>query len=399
MTDPIHDFAEKLRQPSLLPQVEAYVRWRRAVLRERAAGRKEPAPPDLAPISINLDLTTACNFRCDHCIDWDVLNTRQRFDEASLRGAVRAMARRGLRSVILIGGGEPTLHPAFARTVRFLKGLSLQVAVVSNGSRGRALTEAAPALAEGDWVRLSLDAGSDERFQALHRPRGGVSLDEICSWVPRIKRANPRIRVGYSYIIVWEGAARDGVALRDNVDEIALAAERARRYGFDYVAYKPVLAREASGAEVMEPARATAGVADVCERIRVELDRARAAAGDGLRIHVSTNLRVLEQGNWRDLTRQPRTCHVQALRQVLAPSGRFNCPAHRGVARARLGDADGAGAARELAEMLDGFDASRECRDVTCLYNGANWWLEKLVSDPGEPAPIPPAAERGDTFL
>ena len=54
----------------------------------------------------------------------------------------------------------------------------------------------------------------------------------------------------------------------------------------------------------------------------------------------STNLRVLEQGSWRDFTRQPRTCHMQALRQVLTPMGIFNCPAHRGVEKARVGGAD-----------------------------------------------------------
>ena len=51
---------------------------------------------------------------------------------------------------------------------------------------------------------------------------------------------------------------------------------------------------------------------------------------------MSTNLRVLEEGNWREFTRQPRTCHMQALRQVLTPMGLYNCPAHRGVEKARI---------------------------------------------------------------
>jgi len=30
------------------------------------------------------------------------------------------------------------------------------------------------------------------------------------------------------------------------------------------------------------------------------------------------------------------------------------------------------------------FDASVECRAVTCLYHGANWWLERAVEDERE---------------
>jgi hypothetical protein len=317
------------------------------------------------------------------------------------------MVERGLRSVILIGGGEPTLHPGFESFVRFAKRLSLQVAVVSNGSRGDRLLEIADALGPGDWLRLSLDAGSDELFRAMHRPVSqSLTLDAICAWVPKIKARNPGLRIGYSYIIVWRGASRDGVALHENIDEIVLATERARRFGFDFIALKPVLERAPGGAEVMDPEGAKEDLSRVVARIRGEVEKARALCSDGFSVHVSTNLRVLESGNWTELTRQPRTCHMQALRQVLTPTGLYNCPAHRGVERARItgrdafaDDARTRSAGVELAALLDRFDASHECREVTCLYNGVNWWLEKLTLDPREDVEILPGDERLDHFL
>ena len=109
MTEAIHDFTAKLRQPSLREHLATYVRWRRDLRRARDTGRPDPEPPPIAPISINLDLTTACNYRCDHCIDWDILNTKHRHDEETLRSSIITMVERGLRSVILIGGGEPTI--------------------------------------------------------------------------------------------------------------------------------------------------------------------------------------------------------------------------------------------------------------------------------------------------
>jgi len=403
--DPIHDFTAKLRQPLLAASVERYVGWRRAVAKARANSKPPPPPPEQAPISINLDLTTACNYRCDHCIDWDTLHSRHRHREADLRESITTLVERGLRSVIVIGGGEPTLYPGFSDFIRFLKAADLDVAVVSNGSRGDRLFEIADVLGERDWIRLSLDAASDEAFRRLHRPvQKALGLNEICSWIPRIKARNPRVRIGYSYVIVWSGAVRDGITLFDNIDEIAPAAERAQRSGFDYIAYKPVLERGDDGAEVMAPNRAGEALDGALLRIRAGIEQARRQAREGFGVHVSTNLRVLEQGNWRDFTVQPRRCHMQAFRQVLSPIGLFNCPAHRGVEKARLGDsaawAGAAAAAKtgaELAHMIDSFDASRECSNVTCLYNGANWWLEKLILNPREE--IATDAKRIDFFL
>jgi MoaA/NifB/PqqE/SkfB family radical SAM enzyme len=406
VTEAIHDFTAKLRQPSLREHLAAYLRWRRDLRVARASGRPDPAPPPIAPVSINLDLTTACNYRCDHCIDWDILNTKHHHDEETLRSSIVTMARRGLRSVILIGGGEPTIHPGFSDFVRFLKGLALQVAVVSNGSRGDVLLEIADALDHRDWLRLSLDAGSDELFRAMHKPvQKSLTLDEICAWIPKIKQRNPAVQIGFSYIIVWGGAARDGVAIHENIDEVVLATERARRFGFDYISLKPVLSRGEGGAEVMDP-QAAEDEGRAIARIRAKVDEAKRLETETFKVRVSTNLRVLEEGSWREFTHQPRVCHMQALRQVLTPMGTFNCPAHRGVEKARIGGSDAyADAAMaqlttgQLGDLMDRFDASHECRDVTCLYNGVNWWLEKMIEDPRDAIAIPPGDERFDFFL
>ena len=406
MTHAIHDFAAKLRTPAVAPILERYVAWRRAVRTARAEGRDEPEAPEMAPVSINLDLTLACNYACTHCIDWDILNTGPRMEEENLRESLTLMAQRGLKSVILIGGGEPTLYPGFAEFVRFAKQeLKLQIAVVSNGSRGDRLLEIAPYLEEGDWIRLSLDSGSNELFREMHQPNSAaVDLDEICSWIPKIRAANPAPRLGYSFIIVWRGASRDEEQLLENIHEIVPAAVRAQEAGFDYISYKPVLERLDDGAEVMNPSHTSEDTRVVVRRIRGEISKAREGAGESFEIYESTNLRSLEEGTWRKYTRQPKTCHMQALRQVLTPTGVFNCPAHRGVDKALLAPADGyAGATnaeatgRGLARILDEFDASVECKEVTCLYHDTNWWIEGLVAEDGTEIEVD--GEPGDTFL
>ena len=401
----IHDFARKLTGPRLRPAVLDYVAWRRAVRAARAAGRPAPPLPEAGPLSINLDLTTACNYACDHCIDWDALNLAVNHDEERLRAALQRLAGRGLRSVILLGGGEPTLYPGFRAMVRFLKGLDLELAVVTNGSRNEHIAEVAEVFTAGDWVRLSLDSGSDEVFQAMHHPKGrGISLDEICARAGAIKRANPLVQLGYSFVITWQGSRREAVPVVENLHEMELAARRARDAGFDYISFKPFLTRAEEGAEVLDPRQAQAEQADVRRRIREGLVAASLLEDGAFRVVESTNLRVFLDGTWEDYTRQPAECHMQALRQVVSPLGTFNCPAHRGVQKARIGgaaawtaDSDAGVAGTE--RLLEEFDASRECAEVTCLYNPVNRWLEDLVvASEDIDALLPPGADT-DTFL
>jgi hypothetical protein len=153
----------------------------------------------------------------------------------------------------------------------------------------------------------------------------------------------------------------------------------------------------------MDPSGSKAALDDMLARIRAEVDKAQSLADERFDVYVSTNLRVLEEGNWKDYTHQPKTCHMQALRQVLTPTGLFNCPAHRGVEKAKVADVgsfkDEASACTTtagLATLLDEFDARHECREVTCLYNKVNWWLEEQIEGEGDLAPSP---ERMDGFL
>jgi wyosine [tRNA(Phe)-imidazoG37] synthetase (radical SAM superfamily) len=405
MTHDIHDFTAKLRQPSMKGHVEAYVAWRRELARARAEGRPEPAAPTLTPLSINLDLTTACNYRCTHCIDWDVLNTRNRFEEDKLRASIKRLAEGGLRSVILIGGGEPTMYPGFVDFTLFLKDLGLQVAIVSNGSGNERILELMPRLEARDWVRLSLDSGSNELFELMHLPVSKrVTLDAICEWIPRLKDANPAPKIGFSYLIAWEGASRDGHKIHENIHEMELAAARAKQHRFDYIAFKPVLERGPEGAEVMDPAKARHDLEEVLTRIRQQIEAARRLEDDSFKVYESVNLKLLEENDWQRFTRQPRVCHMQALRQVLSPLGLYNCPAHRGVDKARIAgkaayadEGETATTAARLGEILDTFDASHECAQVTCLYNGTNWWLEELIEQGTQG--IQPTPEREDWFL
>lgn len=391
-----HDFAAKLRQEGLFPRVLEYVQWQKAVRKAQSSGIDSPEMPQIGLVSINLDLTTACNYACDHCIDFDTLNSRQRFEHEKLLESLGKMIEQGLRSVILIGGGEPTLHPGFCEIVRFLKKRGIQIAIVSNGSRNEKIYEIAEVLSKRDWIRLSLDSGTNETFQVMHKPKKEIRLEEICSWVPRIREQNPVLPVGFSFIIVWQGAERDQkVKIVENIGEIVLAARLARKHGFSYISFKPYLTRYATGEEVMD-SRVISDFYNTRQNIRCAVEKAKGLETENFKVIESTNLRVLLNDNWQDFTQQPHTCHMTAFRQVVSPLGVYHCPTHRGLSKARIECNVSEATGKKTAEMIDKFDAARECSAITCLYNSANWWIEGLINGNTSPTPLP---DRDDYYL
>ncbi|MEZ6187966.1 MAG: radical SAM protein [Planctomycetota bacterium] len=407
---PIHDFAAKLTQPSVLPRFKDYVRWQANYRKALAAGKSIDellgSAPDQAPLSINLDLTTACNYRCDHCVDMDILNKNIRYDDDKLFQGLEVMAARGLKSVIVIGGGEPTLYPRFKEVIELMKRLGLKVGIVTNGSRMDRILEVAELFEPEDWVRLSLDSGSDEVFQAMHKPRKQVSLDDICAGIPPIKAKNPNFTIGFSFIIVWKNCEANDFEIHENVQEIVQAAERAKKYQFDYISFKPFLNRaEVNNAEIVELSKEEQELQQVMAEIRTQVDEAKKLSGDGFRVIESTNLKVLENGTYRNYTEQPKTCHMTFFRQVLSPLGTYNCPVYRHVAHAQVGENDAyapEGQEQTLhntLKLIQSFNATTECREVTCLYNHVNWFVEDMIEHPEKLEALAPSAERNDYFL
>jgi len=400
----IHDFAAKLRQPDTLPRVKEYVKWLAS-----GENRNPEAMPDFAPVSINLDLTTACNYACDHCVDKEILNLNIRYDHQRLLDSLQLMAEKGLKSVIVIGGGEPTTYPKFEQTIRFMKKLGLQVSIVSNGAGNKKIASIADCLDKGDWVRLSLDSGTDPTFQAMHLPKIKITLEEICAHIPDIKAVNSSFKVGFSYIVTWQGAHIFDENIVENMHEMAKAAALAKQNQFDYIAFKPFLTRaEINNAEVIDLEASDKRYQKIVKVISEQLDKASALEDGSFKIHRTTNLKMLLTGEKStDNIGQPQRCHMQFFRQILSPLGTYNCPVYRNQPHGQLGEKDGyadakgyAGVRDTCTSMIHDFNATKECENVTCLYNHVNWWFEDLIKNPEKlDALIPHTPEEEDYFL
>jgi hypothetical protein len=396
-----HDFSFKLRQQSVLPRLKTYFEWIRAY-------RKNENHADIlemAPVSINLDLTAACNFACPHCVDSGILNTGTRLETVSLRRSMDLLIRKGLLSVILIGGGEPTLHPDFEEIVRHLKKRGLQIGIVTNGANLHPVINVAPLLKKKDWVRISVDAASEKTFLQSHRPKQKITLEKILRNAMALKGKNPDILLGYSYVIIWDGIRVAGRPIPSNVHEMADAVIVAENYGFDYISFKPFLTRlPGSQKESLLTDSGDGRKIALVEHLHHGLDKAFKASSKGISIMESVNLTALLNGTVAHMKCQPKTCHMQAFNAVFTPTGIYRCPAFRGNQKAKIAGVQGCSTisniqdtSRNLSESLKRFNAAEECSVIACFYHHVNWWLEKFTDSDQSVEIISP--EEDDNFF
>jgi hypothetical protein len=250
------------------------------------------------------------------------------------------------------------------------------------------IEEVVEELEEKDWIRISIDAAREETFRDLHRPKIQEGLTRILESAKRVKEKNPRVSMGYSFVIIWEGVEANGNRLRPNLEEISEAAELAGRFSFDYLSLKPCLVRledtqRESLLDKVDPAEEKA----IVEKIKEHLQKAKNVAGGKVKILESVNLQAMLSGKTQMIKEQPLTCHMQFFRTVVTPFGIFQCPAFRGVDAARIGDSGGYATEMEFrksleatTELITKFNAASECKATGCFYHDTNWWLEEFIN-------------------
>lgn len=382
------DFGSKLRQESIIQRLREYISWQR-----NSAPRR---PPHFGPISINLDLTSACNFSCPHCVDSRIINTGEYLRLDDLKRTIRVLHSHGLLSVILLGGGEPTLHRNFEEIVGYIKSRGLELGIVTNGSRLDKVAKVTEFLGEKDWIRISLDAAKEDTFRKLHWPKNNVTLSRILHGARGIKDSNPLVSLGYSFVIVWDGLHINGKELTRNTDEITEAAKLAGEFSFDFISFKPCLVRlEGSQKESLLDKVGINEEEKILKEIKASLHKAKNIVDDRIKILESVNLQAMMNKEVDQLKRQPKRCHMQFFRTVVTPSGIFHCPAFRGVEKAKIAESDGYvteskfdQSLKSTARSISAFNAEDECNVVGCFYHHVNWWLEEFTNSDRDVAHI-----------
>ncbi len=342
------------------------------------------------PFVVELDPTSRCNLACPDCISGELLN-KDEISSERLLSLVDELIDIGVKAVILIGGGEPMMHPAIGEVIRRLGEADVRIGITTNGLFLKKHLEVTAEYAT--WVRVSMDAGSSETFNRVRPSRTGKSMFESAIKNMEEFARHKKGRLGYSFMVFNEGSygfkgiplvagSLDKVAhVKTNVHEIYQAAELAKSIGCEYFEVKPMY--DVNHYSVMQPEQVTRVVDE-------QLTRARQLNSDNFRVLEATKLWVTLHGQSNLEPKSYRRCASAQTRTLITPSGVYVCPYYRGAESKNLGRIQDMsfselwhGAQRK--NVLCGLDPSRDCT-MHCIRHDSHQIVEGWISG-GFPLP------------
>jgi len=204
------------------------------------------------PVHVQVILSDLCNQSCGFCAYRDPsYSSSQRFFEIKPSGAalrrdtnhpernynpnrmidydkaievLDSCKALGVEAIQFTGGGEPTVHPEWAGILAYAQALGLKTALVTNGVLiGRANSERVRIASECDWVRVSIDAATEETYGAI---RNVPASHFRFAWraVNLLREYRRDLVVGVGFVVTPQ-----------NWQEIYAAAELARDMGADNI--------------------------------------------------------------------------------------------------------------------------------------------------------------------
>jgi MoaA/NifB/PqqE/SkfB family radical SAM enzyme len=141
----------------------------------------------VVPKNLQLDLTNKCNNDCTICYYHihNHLNEFNKNDELTYEEAskiIKEASNYGIKSIEKTGGGEPLLVRYFDKISQLSRNLGLERALVTNGVL---LSKHVNEVKDYSWVRVSMDAITEEAYNNVKRTKGGLrhvkkGLEKLC---------------------------------------------------------------------------------------------------------------------------------------------------------------------------------------------------------------------------
>lgn len=278
-----------------------------------------------SPIVVDLDPTTFCNLECPECISQPVLNTKA-FSHKRLVDLSFELIEMRVKGVVLIGGGEPLLHPVIGRIIEILSENGIKIGLVTNGTMLHKYIDIISR--DVNWVRVSVDAATKETYRNFrHSATIQNNFDTV---IRNIEMLTKRTKgaVGFSFLIMVRGVADKNTFLT-NIKDIKKAAVLATKLGCDYIEYKAVLDMSHYIRRIKR---------DFINDIKQQLYQLEDTNKKNTEIILSSSLLNLINNTDTHEEKPYKKCFISELRTTITPNGIFICPYHRGNPKALLGD-------------------------------------------------------------
>ncbi|MBN2407337.1 MAG: radical SAM protein [Elusimicrobia bacterium] len=187
------------------------------------------------PITYELDMTNICNNDCPFCFGFHKRkDIPAALDPELAVGIVDQIKEFGGKGLTFTGGGEPTCNRHTMEVVEYSKKKGLDVGFISNGllldeSRAERLVKNCM------WIRISLDAGTQEVYEKTHGLDGDAFekvLKNVEMLVSMKKNMGKDVTIGLGYLT-------PPLSREDMRDFVLLG----KKLGVDYSQFRPILRR------------------------------------------------------------------------------------------------------------------------------------------------------------
>ena len=160
------------------------------------------------PVTLEVDLTNACNHRCSFCFYADNLNRQivdgksvppPKQDLETIKKTILEASQLGVKGISFSGGGEPLAHPDFFNILKYTNSTNIDCGLITNGSL---IFKNVDALAQNlQWVRISMAGGDKESYEAV---QGLDHFDRVLTNIALLRAASNSLNIGIRILVTPE---------------------------------------------------------------------------------------------------------------------------------------------------------------------------------------------------
>lgn len=214
------------------------------------------------PINAEIGLAGACNHRCVFCaVDYMGYNPHV-LSREMLYNRLKEMQKKGLKSVLYAGTGEPLLNTNAVHIINDTKSLGIDVALSTNGVL---FTKdvARECMNSISWIRFSVSAGTEETYKRIHQGQDG-DLERVFQNIHNA--AQLKKQYGWKTVLGVQI-----VMIPDNESEVLKLAKEVKELGADQFSVKSFGAQPLSSNELKKLDRIS--YYEHCEELERELSK------------------------------------------------------------------------------------------------------------------------------
>lgn len=303
------------------------------------------------PVTATVDITNVCNHNCIWCHSAKYhLAEPGHMPVELFRRLVDSLVKLNTKALSISGGGEPTCHPQVNEMLEYALESGLEVSMVTNGGLLDRINR--NLLDRLRYLRVSLDAGSKETHNRLHRPKNQESSwEKIIYNISNLCYNKPRkLCLGVGYLLH-----------PINTPEVSQVTELLRDLGVDYFQVRPIKFTRPIDTETVRQAFEVA------------------------KQYETKDFHIVESGyKYEKQVGKTEKCHLLPLVVNISPQGNVNpCCELRG----NLDYSYGCLASKSFEEIWFGEKRKRVLSKLNpslcpdCKYAAMNKFIEEILTD------------------